>query len=93
MILIDSIKTKDGIPGNIYTFSPDLETYNLSSSHTTNFLDVLKLGKKMGYKIPEKIKIYAVEIKNNTDFTEKCTPEIERCIPEVVQKIIDELKS
>ena len=93
VIFIDSIKTENGIPGNIYTFSPEIEKHNLVSSHTTSFLNILHLGEKFGYKIPKKIKVYAVEIKDNASFSEDCTREVKTAIPQLVQSIIDDLQN
>lgn len=91
LILIDSIETSKGKPGEVYKLkAEDFNTVtHLSSSHGLDFLTTLKLGKKFGYKIPKIIDIYAVEIKDNITFNEECTEEVEASIPRVMQEIKD----
>ena len=64
LVIIDTISTKTGRPGDIYHFTPEnyRETLHLSSNHDTCFLTALKTGEKLGLNIPEKIDILAIEI-------------------------------
>jgi Ni,Fe-hydrogenase maturation factor len=41
--------------------------------------------------MPEKITVFAVEAKDITNFGEKCTPEVEKAIPEVVKMVLEDL--
>jgi Ni,Fe-hydrogenase maturation factor len=41
--------------------------------------------------MPQKITIFAVETKDIASFSEKCTPEVEQVIPEVVKMVLQEL--
>jgi hydrogenase maturation protease len=93
VILVDSINTKSGVPGDVYKIELDSVTSNssLAASHTIDFITALRMGKKFGYKMPEKIYVYAVEIKDNNTFSEKCTEQVSASIPEVVKRIIDEV--
>ncbi len=94
LILIDSIKTGKGNPGDIYKLKlEDLSTTShLSSSHGIDFITAIELGKKTGYKIPKIIDIYAIEIEDNTTFYEGCTTRVEENIPKIVEKIIQDLE-
>lgn len=93
VILVDSINTKSGMPGDVYKIELDSITSNssLAASHTIDFISALRMGKKFGYKMPEKIYVYAVEIKDNDTFSEECTEQVSASIPEVVKRIIDEV--
>lgn len=90
LILIDSIKTGKGKPGDVYKLSlRDLNfASHLSSSHGVDFATAVELGKRVGYKIPEIIDIYAIEVEDNTTFSEECTEKVKMRIPEIVDKII-----
>ena len=94
LILIDSIKTKNGKPGDIYRIKldPIKELPNLSVSHGINFITALKIGKKLDHPMPKKITIYAVEIEDNTSYREDCTEKVEASIPKVVKKITNDLR-
>lgn len=92
LILIDSIKTREGKPGQVYKLK--LEDLNPSmdfcSTHGIDFATVIELGRRLSYQIPEDISIYAIEIEDNTTFSEQCTPEVEKIIPIVTEQIIRE---
>jgi len=91
LILIDSIKTGKGKPGDVYKLSlRDLNfASHLSSSHGVDFATAVELGKRVGYKIPEIIEIYAIEVEDNTTFAEGCTPKVKLKIPKIVDEIIE----
>jgi hydrogenase maturation protease len=90
VIIVDSIKTVDGKPGEIYKI--DLENLgDITYPCGPHFLDVrtaVELGNKFGYEMPENIEIYAIEIKDNTNFSEILTPEVENALPALVNQIM-----
>jgi hydrogenase maturation protease len=94
VILIDSIKSESGKPGDIFKIKVDpLETKpSLVASHGIDFISALRIGLQFGYKMPEQIFVYAVEIKDNTTFSEDCTDKISASIPEVIQSIFREIE-
>ncbi len=90
LIIIDSIKTGKGKPGDLYKLElEDLKpSKDFSSSHGIGIATAFELGQKLGYRIPKYISIYAVEIKDNTTFSEECTEEVEQRIPFIVKQIV-----
>ena len=94
LIIIDSIKTEQGKPGQVYKLElGDLKpAMDFFSSHGIDIATAFKLGEGMGYKMPKFVSIYAVEMKDNTTFGERCTEEVEEKIPFIVKQIIDEEK-
>jgi len=93
-IIIDAIKTGQNSFGTIYKLTPQdlgnvVKPYNL---HALDLNTALELGKKAGYKIPEQIYIYAVEIKENTTIKEGLSPKIKKLVPLLVDKIVTELQ-
>ena len=92
LVIIDSIKTGKGKPGELYRLTlEDLRPKSdFSSSHGLDIATALKLGEMMGYPMPTEVSIYAVEVKDNTSFGEKCTPELERSISLIVGQIVKE---
>ncbi len=93
VIVVDSIKTKDGKPGDIYriTLEPLKNAPSLSATHGIDFVTALRLGKKLGYTMPKSVNIYAIEIEDNTTFSEDCTEKVKTSIPEVVEKVLEEI--
>lgn len=95
VIFVDSIKTHDGTPGDIYRISVEQlqENRDLSSSHGIDFLTAVRLGQKFGYKMPEHVVVFAIEIEDNESYKEECTEKVRSSIPETVEKIIEEINS
>lgn len=94
IIIIDSIKTEKGKPGDLYKLKLEnlKPAKDVSSSHGLGIATAFKLGQKLGYNIPRYTSIYAVEIKDNTTFGEKCTPEVMEQMPFITKQIIKEEK-
>ncbi len=90
LIIIDSIKNEQGKPGELYKLGlEDLKpAKDFLSSHGIGIATAFELGKGLGYKMPKFVSIYAVEIKDNTTFGEKCTKEVEQRIPSIVKQIM-----
>ena len=93
VIIIDAIQTKKGQAGQIYRMKSEDFSFakHFSSPHQTNLVTALELGKVLGLAMPQKITIFAVEAKDIASFSEKCTPEVERAIPEAVKMVLEEL--
>ena len=93
VIIIDAIQTEKGEAGQIYRMgTADFSlTKHLSSPHQINLVTALELGKMLNLAMPQEITVFAVEAKDITSFSEKCTPEVEKAIPEVVKMVLQEL--
>jgi hydrogenase maturation protease len=94
LIIIDSIITGKGEPGELYKLGIEAlkPAAKLSSSHGIDIATAYEIGQRLGYKVPEQISLYAVEIKDNTTFGEECTGEVEGMIPFITEQIIGEEK-
>ncbi|MFC1907777.1 hydrogenase maturation protease [Chloroflexota bacterium] len=94
LIIIDSIKTEKGNPGELYKL--ELEnlkpTMDFSSSHNIGIITAFELGRRLKYRMPRHISIYAVGIRDNTTFSEKCTLEVKKKIPFIAKQIIEREK-
>jgi hydrogenase maturation protease len=95
LIVLDSIKTHGGIPGNWYSFTAESlrETMNLNNIHDTNFATALELGRRLGHKIPPEteIHIFAIEVQDNITFAEVMTPPLESAYPIISEEIFKEV--
>lgn len=94
LVIIDSIKTGQGEPGELYKlalddFKPNME---FISSHGMDIATAFEVGRRLGCTMPQAVSIYAVEVKDNSNFNERCTPEIAARIPHMVKQIIEEEK-
>ena len=89
VIIIDAIKTKNGIPGNIYYLTPAhfKETLHISSFHDISFLIALELAEKLNIPIPEQIDIIAIEIVEDLIFSDQFSPALAEKYPSVLQEV------
>ncbi|MFP3879966.1 MAG: hydrogenase maturation protease [Dehalococcoidia bacterium] len=93
VIIIDAVQTEKGQAGQIH----HMRTEDLSFSkrftppHQINLATSLELGNALNLAMPRKITIFAVEAEDVTTFSEKCTPQVEKAIPEVVKMVLEEL--
>ena len=93
IIIVDAIQTKGGKAGQIYRMKPEDFSFakRLSSPHQINLATALELGKMLNLAMPREISVFAVEAKDIVTFSEKCTPEVEKAIPEVVKMVLENL--
>ena len=93
VVIIDSIKTENHAPGELHKLRlEDLGSAIPSvSSHRVDLRTAIELGKKLGYKLPKIIDIYAIEVKDNTTFCEELTPAIEAKISSIVTRIMNDI--
>ncbi|MHA2615501.1 MAG: hydrogenase maturation protease [bacterium JZ-2024 1] len=92
VVLVDAVQTGKAPPGFVH----ELDVENLKalpglSPHYLGISEVLALGKTSGLEMPEKVKIFAVEVKDPFTFGTCLTPEVEHAIPEVVERILQYL--
>jgi hydrogenase maturation protease len=94
VIIVDAIITKSKKAGTIYKLSlEDLgNIVDLYMLHAIDLKTAIELGRMLGYDIPENITIYAIEIRENTTFTEGLSPEIEKAVPSVIKQVLSDIQ-
>ena len=94
VIIIDAIRTRDGIPGTVYHLTPTdfKETLHVSSFHDITFLAALELGERLKIKIPSQINIIAIEIVEDLVFSNDFSPELQNKIPDIYKEVKDSIK-
>jgi len=94
VIIIDAIKTMNGIPGTVYQFVPEdfKETLHLSNIHDISFLTSLQLAKDLEIKTPENVHIIAIEILEDMVFSDDFTPQIQEKYPEILKEVTEIFK-
>jgi hydrogenase maturation protease len=92
LIVVDSIKTEGGAPGTLHKMGLDdlMTTIHTCSPHDVNFATALELGKRCGVAMPEYIAIYAIEVADNTTFSEDLTPSIKEALPRILDTIVEQ---
>lgn len=93
VIIVDAIITEGGRPGTIYKLSLEdlgnvVKPYML---HAIDLRSAVELGRMLGYHIPHDITLYAIEIRDNTIFTEGLSSDIENVVPSAIKQILSDL--
>ncbi len=93
VIIVDSIRTKDGKAGDIYRFSKkDLSLLDpMQLSHNTGIPNVLAWAEKMGISLPKEIIFYVIEISKFNAYSEGLTKKVENAITDVIDFIKAEI--
>ena len=95
VVVLDSIATRDGVPGDWHTFTAEAlkQTMNLSNVHDANFATALELGRRMGFHLPADadIRVFAVEVEDTLTFDEAMTPSLEAAYATFAGEIFEEL--
>ena len=96
-ILIDALKVQNPAPGRIHRWTlRDLgelaPTQHTASAHDTNLPTALMAGRRLGYRLPNEVMIFAVEVCNVDEFTERMHPEVEAAIPELLRMVLAEIE-
>jgi len=94
LIIVDSIKTEKGSPGELYRMElGDFKaSTDLSFSHGVDIASAFKVGEGLRFKMPRYVSIYAVEIKDNSTFGQGCTAQVKQRIPFIARQIMREEK-
>lgn len=98
VILIDAfyLDEEKTTPGKIHRLTlEDLRaispTQHSTSAHDTSLVTALDAAEKLGYKIPDDLIIYAVEVENILEFSETPTPAVAEAIPRVTRMVLKDL--
>ncbi|MEK7324858.1 MAG: hydrogenase maturation protease [Chloroflexota bacterium] len=95
-ILIDAVTTGQP-PGTVYRFQledlPEVSCAHTTAAHDTSLQNALKLGRRMGAKLPSSVAVVGVEAERLYDFGEKLTPAVEAAVPQAVRAVMEIVSS
>ena len=88
-VLIDGIKTGKNPPGTLLMLSPtELQpTRRLSGFHDLDLPTAIKLAQRLSLPIPKEINVLAVEIEDDINFSEECTPKVAAAVLSAAQVV------
>ena len=96
LIVVDSIKTREGHPGDWYRFEGGTlhDTMNLSNVHDADFATATELGRRTGMHLPAEsdTHIFAVEVCENLAFDEHLSPELQEAPPGLCEEMPGEIE-
>lgn len=86
--LIDAVIGAGKRVGDVLILPRVEPTLHLHSTHGLHFIDLMGLGKELGYPLPEVIRIFGIEIGKEISFGEALPPEIEQRSQSIAEQII-----
>jgi hydrogenase maturation protease len=96
VIIIDSIQTRDGTPGQVYRLAledlPDFSTGHTTAAHDTSLQTAMRLGRTMGVDLPDDVSLVGIEARHVYDFSEELSPSIAAAVPEAVRAVLETLQ-
>lgn len=96
-VIIDAIISKNGqSPGTVYKMTLDdlkqiSPTQHSSSAHDTSLVTAIEMGNKLEIKLPAEFYIYAVEVENVEDFSDKPSPAVASAVTKVKQMVLTDV--
>lgn len=93
VVIIDAILTGRGQPGQIYRMEIDelRPSKGLLDPHHLDIRTACELGKRLGYKMPQKLKVYAIEIEEDKVFSDQISDAVRKGILNLINQLSAEL--
>jgi hydrogenase maturation protease len=88
LIIIDTIKRENPVTGRIRIMEEeDVRHIPGPSPHYVSLPQMIEIGRRLGLKVPGRIKIIAVEAKNMYNLGEGLTPEMKKAVPDILSRL------
>lgn len=93
IFIIDAMTSPGGHIGEmrVITETNGLGSFHLFSSHGINIFDLMDLGKRCGYEVPELAAVYGIEIGNDVAFGKELSLCLQRCLNSLEDTIISDM--
>lgn len=77
-VLVDAARFDGGTPGEVRVLDvAELPaSLHLVAAHQIDLASALALGREMGVKMPDTVRIVAVQVQDDRTFSEECTPAV-----------------
>jgi hydrogenase maturation protease len=88
LVLVDSIQTGKAAPGHAHEVGED--ALKLLPGPTPHFLglgETIALGRRLGLKMPEQARIFAIEVEDPFTLGTRMTPALQRVVPALVDRV------
>ncbi len=95
IFIIDAMTSPGGSIGEmkVITETNGLGSFHLFSSHGINIFDLMDLGRRCGYDMPELTAVYGIEIGNDVAFGKELSLSLQGCLDSLEEKIISDMLS
>jgi hydrogenase maturation protease len=88
LVLVDSIQTHKAPPGFIHEIDDaDLKLLPGSTAHFLGVGETLVLGRQLGMPMPERVKVFAIEVEDPFTLGTQMTPTLQKALGAVVERV------
>jgi hydrogenase maturation protease len=94
LVVVDAIVTGQARPGFVHELDGgELKSVPAVSPHFLGIGEMLALGQTLGLAVPERVKIFAVEVADPYTLGEKMTPELEAVADALATRLIKSVQT
>lgn len=93
LFVIDAFIGKENAPGEVVKLEGGDGALHLFTSHGLDFFEILRLGREMGYGIPEAVWVYGIAIREQVPFGEELSSELQERLASILETIIADISS
>jgi len=89
LVIVDAVQTPQGSPGSVHEIDGNaLASLPAVSPHFLGLGEVLALGRKLGLAVPDRVRIFAIEVQDPFTVSTDLTPSLESALPSIVDRVI-----
>jgi hydrogenase maturation protease len=90
LVLVDAVQTHQAPPGSLHEVGlDDLTILPLMAPHYFGIGEIMALGRQLGLKVPECVRIFAVEVMDPFTVNTRMTAPLHQAMPHLVETVMD----
>jgi hydrogenase maturation protease len=89
LIIVDAIQTQQALPGFLHELEgDDLTALPAISPHFLGIGELLALGRELGFSVPTRVKIFAIEVQDAFTVGTQLTPALTAALPHISEQVL-----
>ncbi len=93
VVLVDAVQTGKAAPGHLYDLqAEDLKALPVISPHFLGVGETLALGRQLGLAMPERVRVFAIEVEDPFTIGTQMTPLVRAAVPAIVENVLKVLR-
>ncbi len=92
VLIVDSIQTGEVPPGTLRELDADrLKTLTGRTPHFLGVGETLALGRRLGLEMPQRVRIFAIEVQDPLTLGTTLTSALEQALPGILNRVVEAL--
>lgn len=89
LVIVDAVQTGRAPAGHLHEFDGDaLKLLPRISPHFLGVGEILSLGRTLGLDMPERVRIFAIEVADPFTLGTRLTPAVQEALPAIVERVL-----